>query len=179
MTFRMLVLLVLAWAAPSVRARLVLLYDMENRLPVGGVAVTVRSDSVTVIQRDTLDYRGRCLLPDTFHSVTFSKAGYYAETLYLREVTDTMWLVPEGMRLNEVVVDGHYRANTGKLKHDIPYLDPLHKAKHGVMGFDFANLLDRRGRRDRKHLRKAREITKAYDQAGILIPKKTKDGGGK
>lgn len=168
------IIFLLLSAAAAAMGKVVLVYDMENRLPVGHVVVTVWADSVNVMCHDTLDYSGRCVVPDSFLSVTFEKPGYYSELLYLRELTDTMWLIPEGKRLNEVIVDGHYRPNVSKLKQNIPYTDPCHKAPHSMLEFDFANLIDRRGRRDRKHLRKARTLLKTYDQASILIPKGSK-----
>ena len=35
----------------------------------------------------------------------------------------------------------------------------------GIASFDFASLLDRRGRRDKKHLERAKEILKEWDKA--------------
>ena len=97
-----------------------------------------------------------------------SHLRYEHERLTMTEVGDTMFLLPKEHTLPEVTISE---------------LDPRVKglisgwAREGAMQgaaeaprgnitiyFDFANMLDRRGRRDRKHLERAKKILKEWDE---------------
>ena len=159
-----LVLLFLALFGPEIHAqRRVTVIDMDTNLPVKDVAV--KAGNHQVVQTD---YLGRAEIPVVFDSIAFSHVRYEHERLTMTELGDTMCLLPKDHMLPEVTVSE---------------LDPRTKAlisawaKAGAMQgaaeapratvqytFDFANMLDRRGRRDRKHLERAKKILKEWDK---------------
>lgn len=143
--------------------RRVVVVDMDTNVPIRDVSVKI--DSQKVVQTD---YLGRIDVPVVFDSIAFSHVRYEHERLTMTEVGDTMFLLPKEHMLPEVT---------------ITELDPRVKglisgwAKEGAMQgaaeaprgnitiyFDFANMLDRRGRRDRKHLERAKKILKEWDE---------------
>ena len=143
--------------------RRIIVIDMDTNLPVKDVSVKI--DSLKVAQTD---YLGRIDVPVVFDSIAFSHMRYEYERITMAELTDTMFLLPKEHMLPEVTVTE---------------LDPRVKglisawAKEGAMQgaaeaprgnitiyFDFANMLDRRGRRDRKHLKRAQKILKEWDE---------------
>ncbi len=115
------------------------------------------------------DYRGYFSMPYKFDSAEVKKPGYLPTKIYLQQLPDTVFLIPAAEQLKEVQVYGT------KKKMDTKFIDKttaeLMKASQGSgVSFDFAKVLDRRGRRDAKHKRKAEEITsemkeKTWDEA--------------
>ena len=143
--------------------RRLVVIDMDTNLPVRDVSVRIDSQKVK-----QTDYLGRIDIPIAFDSIAFSHMRYEYERITMAELTDTMFLLPKEHMLPEVTVTE---------------LDPRVKglisawAKEGAMQgaaeaprgnitfyFDLANMLDRRGRRDRKHLERAKKILKEWDE---------------
>ena len=77
-------------------------------------------------------------------------------------MTDTMFLVSRNMMLPEVVVTGVNPDLMKALKknHERMMLEPTSTS---IFTFDFANIIDRRARRDRKHYRKAKKIIREWN----------------
>ena len=135
--------------------RRILVYDMDTDKPVAGVSV--RADHRKAV---TTGLDGVAVVEEPFDSIAFSHVQYGFERLAARELPDTMFLLPNDHMLPEVTVTE---------------LDPRVKgammgaaeAPAGLVSFDFANLLDRRGRRDRKHKKQAEVILKEWDKKKV------------
>ncbi len=138
--------------------------DMETRVPIRKAVVTTKDG-----YRDSTNYRGIVHIPKDFDTLRVYKAGYLMTRLSLKEAGDTTFLIPSGSSLREVTVwgkDGSNRANdnmAGGLRQAIR--EGAAAAPKGIASFDFANMIDRRGRRDRKHLKK---VKAAFDKMDKL-----------
>lgn len=138
--------------------------DMETHVPVRGAIVRTKSG-----YRDTTNYLGICFVPTKFDTLSVSHPRYLTERLVTGEAKDSTFLLPNFRRLSEVTVWG---------KHNLSALDgiddalkkeaPAHTSAPAGLGlvvtFDFAKMLDKRYRRDMKHLRKTREVFKQMDK---------------
>ncbi|MBR1400507.1 MAG: hypothetical protein IJ604_13665 [Prevotella sp.] len=140
--------------------RKVKVLDFETELPVTDVSVII--DSVTVRRTN---YQGIVELPVPFDSVTFSHLQYYKEKLSQAEVADTMYLMPQHNVLPELVVTGISPDLLRALRRGAEQNRnmPRYSVAFPILTFDFANMLDVRGRRDRKHLKRAREKMREFD----------------
>ncbi len=78
--------------------------DMETRVPIGGVMLTLNSADVS---QQMTNYRGEFSIPETIDSLTFGHTGYEARHLLREELTDTVELMRKYRALNEVVIYGN------------------------------------------------------------------------
>lgn len=137
--------------------------DMETRVPIRKAIVSTKDG-----YRDTTNYRGIARIPKDFDTLRVYKAGYLQTKLTMKDVGDTTFLIPGGRSLKEVIVwgkDGSNRANdnmAGGLAQAIA--EGAAAAPKGIASFDFANMLDKRGRRDRKHLKKVKTAFEKMDK---------------
>lgn len=161
---------VLARAQDSIaHQRKLVVADIETRVPMRGVIVSLKNG-----YRDTTNWRGICYVPATFDTLTVYKPNYIPERLVQNELKDSTYLIPAGSAISEVTVWGknNIQDNVDSWRKYTPLPDP----SSGGFSFDLAKMLDRRGRRDQKHLRKVRHkfsemdasedpIERAYQQA--------------
>lgn len=107
-------------------------------------------------------------MPDDFDTLVVSKASYLSEVMFRKELKDTTYLIPEGKSIGEVTVWGKttIKDKVNRWKRNTTVLNPS-----SGLSFDFANILDKRGRRDRKHLRITREKFKEMDDSEDPIEK--------
>jgi hypothetical protein len=82
------------------------------------------------------------------------------------ELSDTMYLLPIEHMLPEVKVNAASPEMLAAFKAwaQMGAMMGAAEAPRGIASFDFASLLDRRGRRDKKHLERAKEILKEWDK---------------
>lgn len=141
--------------------RRIIVLDMDTRQPVKGVAV--KADRHPIAETDLL---GRVSVPVVFDSITFSHVRYEHERLLHAEVSDTMYLLPKEHMLPEVNVTAASPQMLAMFKAWALQgaMMGAAEAPGGIVSFDFANMLDRRGRRDKKHLERAKEILKEWDK---------------
>ena len=134
--------------------------DIETRVPIRNVIVTTGDG-----YRDTTNYRGVCYIPVTFDTLTVSKANYLTERILPQELKDSTFLIPNSRRISEVTVWGKQDQSGIFSGMDRAIQEGAAAAKpSGIYhSFDFAKMLDRRYRRDQKHLRKTRQIFKEMD----------------
>lgn len=158
--FALILFAVLPIQAQQQRHRLVVC-DIETKVPMRN-AIVATADGY----RDTSNYRGVCYVPDQFDTLVVYKAKYLPEVLLRKELKDTTYLIPEGKTIDEVTVWGknHIKDNVNEWKRNTPVSAP--SSGMVSIGFDFANMLDKRGRRDRKHLRITREKFQEMDNSG-------------
>lgn len=120
------------------------------------------------------DYRGYWTMKYAFDSVTVSKKGFLKTTVSYKELPDTLFLLPESQQLGTVEVWGKNQEHVKEMTNqfDAEAEEAARNASLGkinVAGFDLGNMLDGRGRRDRKHLKKAREYMKEYDKKDPIV----------
>ena len=132
--------------------------DMETHVPVRGVIVSTKSG-----YRDTTNYRGICYIPTKFDTLSVSHGKYLTERLTAKEIKDTTYLIPTSHQISEVTVWGDGTPSVSKgLTEQVRQI--FRDNTRGGIVFDFAKMLDKRYRRDMKHLRKTREIFKELDK---------------
>lgn len=142
------------------QAQKVLVCDGATRFPIRDVLVSVDGKNVGLTT-----WQGIINLPDSFQTATFKKKGYAPEKLFRSEVLrDTVFLFPAEHYLDEVVVIGKQVIDGRELLKKMPKRDILEKKPaHSLLEFDVGLMLDKRLRRDRKHVEKLREVFKKMD----------------
>lgn len=143
-----------------IQAQKVLVCDGATRFPIRDVLVSVDGKNVGLTT-----WQGIINLPDSFQIASFKKKGYAPEKLFRIEVLrDTVFLFPAEHYLDEVVVIGKQVVDGRELLKKMPKRDILEKRPSGGLGgFDLGLILDKRYRRDRRHVRELREIFKKMD----------------
>ena len=144
----------------SLQAQKVLICDGATHFPIRDVLVSVDGKNVGLTT-----WQGIINLPDSFQSASFKKKGYAPEKLFRSEVLrDTVFLFPAEHYLDEVVVIGKQVIDGRELLKKMPKRDILEKKPaHSLLEFDVGLMLDKRLRRDRKHVEKLREVFKKMD----------------
>lgn len=143
---------------PQTRRKLVVA-DIETRVPMRGVIVSTEDG-----YRDTTNWRGICYVPANFDTLTVARTNYIAERMLPKELKDTTYLIPAGKAISEVTVWGKndLQENISRGMSDYKVIPDV---STGVLARpDFANLLDRRGRRDQKHLRNVKRRFQEMDK---------------
>lgn len=141
--------------------RVIVVCDLETHTPLRDVHVVTKTN-----YRDTTDYTGTLHLPVAFEEATFMRYGYLAYTVKQENLTDTIMLLPSMNTLREVQVWGKDLRVEGlscMLKGMQQAISAIPRSKTGV-SFDAATLFDRRSARDKRHLEKAKEVLKEWDE---------------
>ena len=136
--------------------------DIETRVPIRDAIVWTKDG-----YRDTTNYRGICYIPEQFDTLSVYKANYLTERLLLKEAKDSTFLIPNNKRISEVTIWGKDGTkgpvmDFGKAIREGMAEDAASKAAFNLP-FDFAKMLDKRYRRDQKHLVKMRKSFKQMD----------------
>ncbi len=150
-----LIIVILSAVYVSAQRKIVVV-DMETHLPVADVSV--KTDSARAVMTDR---NGVASISERFDSISFSHMRYLSDKVTFEEMKDTMYLVPKNLMLPDVVVTGVNPDLKKAMKKN--YERMLEQPTVKGLTFDFANIIDRRGRRDRKHLKKAKEILREWD----------------
>lgn len=143
-------------AISSYAQRRIVVVDLETHIPVEGV--TVKVDTFPSV---TTNRYGVAYVELHFDSISFRHMKYLSDKITIEEMKDTMFLVPKNLLLPDVVITGinPELKNAMKKNHERILSQPTFKG----FTFDFANLIDRRARRDRKHYKKAKKILEEWD----------------
>lgn len=134
--------------------------DIETKVPMRGVIVSTKGGYC-----DTTNWRGVCHVPVSFDTLLVAKANYIAERIVLSELKDSTFLIPAGTAISEVTVWGKEGIDD-KVKGwaaGMPAILP-DPATGRIAVLDFANWIDKRSRRDHKHLRKVRKKFSEMDE---------------
>lgn len=137
--------------------------DMETRVPIRDAIVVTGSG-----YRDTTNYRGICYIPTHFDTLSIQRHGYLTERLLSKEIKDSTFLIPNSKRISEVTIWGkqHKTGMMSGMDRAIQEGMANDKSAQGTfnIAFDFAKMLDKRYRKDMKHLEKTREIFQKMDK---------------
>ena len=141
--------------------RRLVVIDMDTNLPVRDVSVRIDSQKVK-----QTDYLRRIDIPIAFDSIAFSHMRYEYERITMAELGDTMFLLPKEHMLPEVKVTELNPQTKATIAGWVMSgaMEGAALAPRGVASFDFFEIFDRRGRRDRKHLERAKKILKEWDE---------------
>lgn len=115
------------------------------------------------------DYRGYWSMKYQFDSATVSKQGFLKTTVYLKNLPDTVFLLPERKQIDEVEVWGKSQENaksmSGQGMKEAAEAGKLaNLGKTQLLRFDTEKLVDGRARRDRRHLKKAHDVLSEFDK---------------
>lgn len=139
-------------------AQNILVCDAATHFPIRDVIVHIDNKRI-----GQTTWEGLIQVPDSFQSAQFEKKGYLSERLLRAEVLkDTVFLYPADHYLDEVIVVGKQIVDGRSLLKKMPKRDILDKQARGG-SFDFALMLDKRFRRDKKHVAQLREVFKKMD----------------
>lgn len=131
--------------------------DLETRRQIAGVSVHINPRGLV-----KTDARGRFAIDGPFNSVTIGRQGYESLALDSVELSDTIWLLPNGRSLDEVVIIGHRPKRNFNL-------GPKRKAweqkstKTGVLKeLNFFDLFRFKENKHRKRRKKIKEVLDNY-----------------
>ncbi len=104
-----------------------------------------------------------------FDSATVSKPGYVKATIRYKELPDTVFLLPEAKQIGEVTVWGKNQQHIDDMEGLIQEQVKSIPTSPGGIGFDAFGWMDKQGKRDRKHLEKAKGIFKEMDRKDPIV----------
>lgn len=115
------------------------------------------------------DYRGYWTMRYQFDSATVSKPGYIKTTIRYKELPDTVFLLPDVKQIGEVTVWGKNQEHIKNMEDNIQQkINETPSSQTGI-GFDAFGWMDKQGRRDRKHLKEAKEIFQKMDRKDPIV----------
>lgn len=115
------------------------------------------------------DYRGYWTMRYQFDSATVSKPGFVKTTICYKELPDTVFLLPDVKQIGEVTVWGKNQEHIDNMVEGIQQkVNETPMPVTGV-GFDAFGWMDKQGKRDRKHLKQAKEIFKDMDRKDPVV----------
>lgn len=115
------------------------------------------------------DYRGYWTMKYQFDSATVSKQGFLKTTVYLKNLPDTLFMIPESHQIGTVEVWGKNQQHVRDMEQQIKNDAASTPRQSSGASFDLANMLDKRGRRDHKHLKNAQKILGDYDKKDPIV----------
>ena len=115
------------------------------------------------------DYRGYWSMKYQVDSATVSKSGFLKTTVYLKELPDTVFLIPESTQLGTVEVWGKDQQHVKDMEDQVQQAASMIGSGTTGIGIDLGNMLDSRGRRDQKHLKEARKVFSKMENKDPLI----------
>lgn len=152
---------VLMVATPAMAQKTCVIADAETHVPIRDALV--HTDNGVWARTD---YRGYFTIKYPFDSAEVSKKGYVSTTIYLENLPDSVFLLPEAQQLTTVEVWGKANESINHMADQIQEeVAEQPRAVTGI-GFDLGGLFDQRARRDRKHLKKAKELMRQMDEQG-------------
>lgn len=132
-------------------------YDLELRTPVIGADITVKPSGKT-----KTDAFGRFTINKPFKEIIITLTGYEGRRIDSTAIADTVWLLPNGPRLDEVVIIGQ-RPRIGFLEERKRKSDVNRQNKgNSLFSFDMFEMLDRKARKSKKRRKKLEKIFKEY-----------------
>ncbi len=115
------------------------------------------------------DYRGYWNMKYAFDSATVSKHGFLKTTIRYKELPDTVFLLPESYQIKEVTVWGKGQEHIEQMQQQIKRKVLEDPQPITGIGFDALGWMDKRGNRDRKHLKKAKGVFQELDRKDPIV----------
>ncbi|MBR5038871.1 MAG: hypothetical protein IKX65_09145 [Prevotella sp.] len=141
--------------------RVIWVADVESRRPLRNV--TIQLDRRT--EKVQTEWGGRFILKnDSFQTMTLTHPSYLTRVIEQKEgVPDTIFLLPSGQQLAEVLVIGH-APKPAVTAEDVRKYAAENYTPSGSSGvsFDFFDLIDVKGRKHKKRAKKMKEIMEDY-----------------
>lgn len=132
-------------------------FDMETRRQIEGVTVHVNPRGTT-----TTDKGGRFVINGGFNSLTLARQGYESLSLAKSDLRDTLWMLPNGRRLDEIVVIG-YKPKIGFKIGNKPQNGYNAPKSNGLLDdFDFFDAVNFKKKKQKKRRKKIQEILDDY-----------------
>ena len=157
MNIRTVMIILLVAVCPGIMAqRQWIVTDAETGVPVRDVQVFFNGDKT---RRVVTDYRGTVILPDTARFIQMSHPKYETLMADTATVRDTVFLLPNIRRLNELVVVGHRPQISPSMFADIAEAAVTAAPPKTGFNFDFFELFNWK---KRKKQRKRMEAIKDY-----------------
>ncbi len=159
------VMLTMAWLsmALAMAQKTCVIASAEDHVPIREVLIHTDNNHWA-----RTDYRGYWTMKYSFDSATVSKPGFLKTTVYLKELPDTLFMIPESHQLGTVEVWGKNQGHVKEMENQVK--NAAASTPHqGGASFDFSNMLDKRGRRDHKHLRNARKVLSEYEKKDPIV----------
>ena len=139
---------------------IIVIADMETHRPLQHAAIKLNTG-----EQLEVGWTGRFEMKNgNFDSIQVMCPNYLTRHMTSQQLqqTDTVLLIPTGLMLSEVVVIGKAMKMTGFNLQELHDIAVFNAPPPATANFDFANLIDRRGRRDKKHLKRAKSILENY-----------------
>ena len=161
-----LMIVLVCWAVAMVRAqKTCVIANAEDHVPVREALIHTDNNHWA-----RTDYRGYWTMKYQFDSATVSKPGFLKTTIYLKNLPDTVFLLPQSHQLREVEVWGENMPGIKGIQNDAHRQAEIGGANApSGASFDLAKMLDKRGRRDSKHLREAQKIFGEMDRKDPIV----------
>lgn len=94
------IILFCLFMCPDMRAQVRgVVVDLETHVPIRDVAISLNTNNATRTKWD-----GSFIINNDFGSATFTRSGYLSRNMNKEEIKDTVFLLPSGRTLAEVVV---------------------------------------------------------------------------
>lgn len=158
-----LLLLALFCGAPAFAQKTCVIASAEDHVPIREALIHTDNNHWA-----RSDYRGYWTMKYQFDSAMVSKSGYLKTTVKLKELPDTIFLLPDSKQLGTVEVWGKNQQHVREMEQQAQNAAKNELLQTGV-SFDLANMLDKRGRRDHKHLKNAHELLSEYDKKDPIV----------
>lgn len=157
---RICLLLLFAWSFVWVKAqKQCVIASAEDHVPIREALIHTDNNHWA-----RTDYRGYWDMKYRFDSATVSKQGFLKTTICLKNLPDTVFLLPESQQLGTVEVWGKNQQHIHEMERQVDDAAKSQLQKPSGLSFDLSNMLDGRGRRDRKHLKKARILMDGLEE---------------
>ncbi len=128
--------------------------DMETGTPLRGVTVIFNGiDSC----RTATDYTGTFFAPDSIRTLTMKHPKYEKRMMERQEMTDTIELLPNMNKLNEVVIRGKRRKMAPEIMGGVKMAAMTAPQQGGTVNFDLMDLLTYKKRKKTRKRIKAIE----------------------
>ena len=168
-----LFLMIWAMALQMMAQKSCVIANAEDHMPIRDALI--RTDNQ---QWARTDYRGYWTIKHQFDSATVSKSGFLKAYVYLKNLPDTLFMIPESHQLGTVEVWGQKQEHVKDMQEQATDAAGQMPHQSGV-SFDLANMLDKRGRRDHKHLKEAKKLLGEYEKKDPVVSAYEKETGKK
>lgn len=154
----------------STRAQeICVIIDKETGTPIRDVNIFTDKGGKMVT-----DYQGRVSVADTFKTATVTHASYLTREVNREELKDTLWLLPLGNRLGEVVVWGMHRPKISSMVMGITADAANYAPPKSGVSFDFFNMF-RKKPLSKKARKKNKQLLRDWDKLYVSPAEKESD----